>query len=183
MSRPTVQILYTERRHFGAFTGIRQLVQHLDARALDVRIRPVMEGRAATFRWPWSSPHVRFVVEGVLHRGGRPWYGLTDLAAASAVAIPLALRARSGNAAALYAFCLTVVVAAVSGAGMGMLLGLFGPHQTTWYTPSSMTAEQYGYMCAMIFGVIEGGLGFALGCVLAIVCSAKVAGRLRKAAP
>ena len=31
--------------------------------------------------------------------------------------------------------------------------------------------------------VIEAGLGFGLGCVLAIVCSAKVAGRLRKAAP
>src|SRR5205085_4298015 len=76
---------------------------------------------------------------------------LLPLAVASAVAIPLALRARDKNAAALYAFCLAVVVAALSGAGMGMLLGLFGPHQTTWYTPSSMTAEQYGYMGAMIF--------------------------------
>ena len=89
MSRPTVQILYTERGHFGAFTGMRQLAQHLDASALDVRVRPVLEGRAgAALRWPLSSPHVRFVLEGLLHRGGRPWYSLTDLVAEAAVLKP-----------------------------------------------------------------------------------------------
>jgi glycosyltransferase involved in cell wall biosynthesis len=89
MSRPTIQILYTQRVHFGAFTGMRQLLPHLDARALDVRGRLVLEGRAgASLRWPLSSPQVRFVVEGALHRGGRPWYSLTDLVAEAAVLRP-----------------------------------------------------------------------------------------------
>jgi len=89
MSRPTVQILYTEREHFGAFTGMRQLLPHLDAKALEVRVRAVLEGRAgAALPWPLSSPRVRFVLEGLLHRGGRPWYCLTDLAAETAVLKP-----------------------------------------------------------------------------------------------
>jgi glycosyltransferase involved in cell wall biosynthesis len=89
MSRPTVQILYTERRHFGAFTGMRQLLPHLDAKALDIRVRPVLEGRAgASLRWPLSSPLVRFVLEGALHRAGRPWYSVTDLVAEAAVLRP-----------------------------------------------------------------------------------------------
>jgi hypothetical protein len=108
---------------------------------------------------------------------------LLPLAAASAVAIPIALRARNGNAAALYAFCLAVMVSALIGAGVGMFLGFFGPHQTTWYTPSSMTAEQHGLFGAFLFGIVEGGLGIVLGCVLATLCGTIVTGRLRKAAP
>jgi hypothetical protein len=89
MSRPSVQILYTKRAHFGAFTGMPQLLPHLDAKALDVRVRPVLEGRAgASLRWPLSSPQVRFVLEAVLHRGGRPWYSVTDLVAEAAVLKP-----------------------------------------------------------------------------------------------
>jgi glycosyltransferase involved in cell wall biosynthesis len=89
MSRPTVQILYTERGHFGAFTGMRQLLPHLDAKATEVQVRAVLEGRAgASLHWPLSSPGLRFVLEGVLHRGGRPWYSLTDLIAEAAVLTP-----------------------------------------------------------------------------------------------
>jgi glycosyltransferase involved in cell wall biosynthesis len=89
MTRPTVQILYTERGHFGAFTGICQLTKHLDATDLDVRVRSVPEARAGvTGRWPWRSPQLRFLLEGLLHQGGRRWYGLTDLAAEAALFQP-----------------------------------------------------------------------------------------------
>jgi hypothetical protein len=105
------------------------------------------------------------------------------LGIASAVAILVALRARNGNAAALYAFFTAVGVSALGGAGMGVLLGVTGEHQSTWYVPSGTTAGEYGLFGAMIFGVIDGALGIVLGCFLAILCGAIVAGRLRRAAP
>src|SRR5688572_6847807 len=105
------------------------------------------------------------------------------LVIASAVAILVALRAPNGSAAALRAFFTAVAVSALGGAGMGVLLGMTGEHQSTWYAPSGMTAGQYGLFGAMIFGVIDGALGIVLGCILAILCGAIVSGRLRKAAP
>lgn len=108
---------------------------------------------------------------------------LLPLMAASAVAVPVALRARNANAASLCAFFLTVAVSAFSGAVMGLMLGMFGTHQTAWYIPSGATPQQYGIFGALLFGIIEGGLGVVLGCVLAMVCGAIVSGRLRNVAP
>jgi len=85
-----VHVVMTRYPHWGAFSGIRQFLDHLDPTEYQIRTHASSDGDDD---FPVRNPRVRRVLRLVIQTGGMPWYKLSDLVA-EIDALVLSLRRR-----------------------------------------------------------------------------------------